>query len=137
MPLYPDIRGALTGYWSNFSFIQLYSFFTTKSVTTYELQGVPLTFFTFRVLITLKIYIIDLMMVKPVWEVYINFENCKQTAENFEMNIRLSNTLWHYQNGVKSASFLSYKQLKSQKCKWNTLYFLDKANSCHLQTIIW
>ena len=34
--------------------------------------------------ITLKICVFDPMLVKPkcVWEVYIYFENCKQTAEN-------------------------------------------------------
>ena len=49
-----------------------------------DIQGVPLPFFTFQVLITVKIYFLDLMLVKLncVWESNIYFENCTQSAEN-------------------------------------------------------
>ena len=50
----------------------------------HNLQGDPNQNLRFLLAITLKIYISDPMLVKPkcVWEVYIYFENCKQTAEN-------------------------------------------------------
>ena len=89
-------------------------FFTAKSVPTYELQGVPLTFFTFRVLITMKICINDLMLARPkcVWVTYINVENCKQRAEKVKyLNVCLSNTFWLYQHRVKSAPFQFYCHL--------------------------
>ena len=52
-------------------------------ICCFILQGDPNQNLRFLLAITLKICVFDLMLVKPkcVWEVYIYFENCKQTAE--------------------------------------------------------
>ena len=64
------------------------------------------------------------MLVKPkcVWEAYIWFENCKQTAENCKQTAEKSNPFWLYQHGVKSGPFQSYKLSKSEKWNPDTLY---------------
>ena len=45
---------------------------------------------------------------------------------NIKINVCLSNVFWLYQHGVKKAFFLSYKLSKSEKCKWNTLYYPER-----------
>ena len=54
-----------------------------KNSGSYKVYGFYL-FFIIWELITQKQCIFDPMLVKPkcVWEAYIYFENCKQTAEN-------------------------------------------------------
>ena len=93
----------------------------------------------------LKSCISDPMFVKPkcVWEgqFFSIFENlctffsflftifsCLFTI--FKSNVRLSNAFWLYKHGVKNAYFQSYELSKSEKCKWNTLYFRAPIYIC-------